>query len=106
MPLKIFVSYRHDDIPGPKSGGHAHHLKEELARRFGGDNVFIDVDTLEPGVPWQDAIDAYLAECDVLLVLIGEEWLTITDAKGGAASTTLTMSTVAKSKPLLSATYA
>jgi hypothetical protein len=80
--LKVFLSYRHEDTPGPERGGHAHHLYGDLARRFGADNVFIDVDTLKPGVPWQVAIDAYIAECDVLLALIGEEWLTISDAKG------------------------
>jgi hypothetical protein len=78
-PPKIFLSYRHDDTPGPDRGGHAGRLYGELARHFSAENVFMDIEAIEPGVPWQEAIDAYIPDCDVLLVLIGKEWLTITD---------------------------
>jgi hypothetical protein len=71
-----FISYRRED-----SAGYAGRLRESLERRLGDDAVFRDVDTLQPGQDFVDAIMARLRECRVFIALIGREWL---DARDGA----------------------
>jgi len=73
----IFVSYRHDD-----AAGYADLVYERLAARFGGDRVFMDVDSLKPGVDFGEEIDAYVGSCEVLIALIGRRWLAAMDAAG------------------------
>ena len=75
--LRIFLNYRRED-----SSGHAGRLYDDLAERFGADEVFIDIDKIEPGLAFDDAIEHALDRCDVFLALIGRQWLTITDAGG------------------------
>ncbi len=43
--MEVFISYRRED-----SSGHAGWLREGLAERLGRDRVFMDIDTIEPGV--------------------------------------------------------
>jgi len=42
----------------------------------------MDVETLSPGVDFVDILKKAVAECDVLLALIGPQWLTIENEKG------------------------
>lgn len=44
--------------------------------------MFIDVDTLQPGDDFVDAISERLGGCDLMLAVIGRRWLTITDESG------------------------
>lgn len=69
MP-RIFISYRRDD-----SAGHAGRIYDRLVGRFGRDNVFMDVDTIDAGTDFVDAVEGYVASCDVLLAVIGKRWL-------------------------------
>jgi len=71
----IFISYRRDD-----SAGHAGRLEEALEARFGVDAVFRDVDDLVPGLSFSAALQSRLEAADVVLVLIGPNWL---DAERG-----------------------
>ena len=73
----IFVSYRRQE------SSHAGRLSDRLADRFGEDRVFIDVDTIEPGVDWREEIFRAVAACQVLLAVIGPGWLTAPDERGG-----------------------
>ncbi len=66
----IFISYRRDD-----SAGHAGRLFDLLQARFGADHVFMDVDTIKPGQNFSRVIEDRIAQCDVMLVLIGRDWL-------------------------------
>ena len=50
-------------------------LADRLATRFGPDEVFMDVATIEPGVDFSQVITRAAADCQVLLVLIGKQWL-------------------------------
>jgi hypothetical protein len=74
---RIFISYRRAD-----SAGYAGRLYDRLSQRFGQDRIFIDIDTIEPGLDFVEVIEEAVGSCDVLIVLIGSEWLTITDATG------------------------
>ena len=72
----IFISYRRED-----SAGYAGRLYDRLAGHFGADRVFMDVEGIEPGVDFVDAIESAVASCEVLIVIIGNEWLAA-DAAG------------------------
>jgi hypothetical protein len=74
----IFISYRRQDSQSA-AGRLADHLREHLR----GVSIFRDVETIEPGVDFVQAIEKALAACGVMLVVIGPRWLTVTDASGG-----------------------
>ncbi len=75
--MKIFISYRRDD-----SAGYAGRLFEHLTAHFGTQNVFMDIDTIEPGEDFRKVIQNAVETCDVVLVMMGKHWLKITDAQG------------------------
>src|SRR5690242_11962416 len=70
----IFVSYRRQE-----SSHLAGRLYDRLADRFGEDQVFIDVDTIEPGVDFAEEIFRAVSTCKVLLAIIGPSWLSSAD---------------------------
>jgi hypothetical protein len=72
-----FISYRRDD-----AAGYAGRLHESLERRFGTSQVFRDVDTLQPGQDFVNAINTRLSACRVMIVIIGREWLDTRNAAG------------------------
>jgi TIR domain len=80
---RIFVSYRREETAYP-----AGWLYDRLADRFGSNQVFKDVDSIELGDDFVEVITRAVGACDVLLALIGREWLTITVRVGGVVSTT------------------
>ncbi len=73
----IFISYRRKDTAWP-----ARQLYEHLVSRFGTEAVFTDVDDIEPGEDFVTRITTAVAACDVLLALIGQQWLTVTNEQG------------------------
>jgi hypothetical protein len=70
----IFVSYRRAD-----TGHVAGRISDRLADLYGEDLVFVDVNSIEPGVDFVDSITAAIDRCELLLVFIGPEW----DVYGG-----------------------
>jgi hypothetical protein len=76
-PGRIFISYRRDETDFP-----AGWLYERLAAHFGPEQVFKDVDSIELGDDFAEVIADAVGACDVLLLLIGAQWLAITDAAG------------------------
>ncbi|MGW6194797.1 hypothetical protein ACWF0M_01495 [Kribbella sp. NPDC055110] len=42
----------------------------------------MDIDTLEPGEEFRDAIRRAIGECNVFLAMIGRQWLNLSDAQG------------------------
>jgi hypothetical protein len=74
---RIFISYRREETAYP-----AGWLFDRLAERFGSGQVFKDVDSIQLGDDFVEVITRAVGSCDVLLALIGEEWLTITDQHG------------------------
>jgi hypothetical protein len=73
----IFISYRRSD-----ASGYAGRLYEGLVKRFGKSRIFMDIDTLQPGLDFGRALDDAVAGCDVLIALIGPGWLTAANADG------------------------
>ena len=73
----IFISYRRED-----SAGYAGRLYDRLVAHFGSERVFMDVEGIDPGTDFVEAIERAVGSCKVLIVLIGKEWSTITDEQG------------------------
>jgi TIR domain len=73
----IFVSYRRSD-----SQGEAGRLFDDLVKHFGDDMVFMDVAGIEAGRDFRKVIEESVAECGVLLVMIGPGWLNAKDERG------------------------
>jgi hypothetical protein len=74
---RIFISYRREETAYP-----AGWLYAQLADHYGGGQVFKDVDSIQLGDDFVEVITRAVGSCDVLLALIGNQWLTITDEHG------------------------
>ena len=77
MSGKIFISYRRED-----SRGAAGRIYDRLETHFGHDKLFMDVDTIQPGVDFVNAIEEAVKTTDIFLIVIGPDWLGITDNTG------------------------
>src|SRR5829696_9011375 len=77
LPGRIFISYRRQETAWP-----AGRLYDVLVEHFPVEQVFKDVYNIDPGDEFPERIAAAVASCDVLLALIGPQWLTITDENG------------------------
>lgn len=77
MEQGIFVSYRRQDSQSA-AGRLTDHLKEHLP----GVPIFRDVETIEPGVDFVDAIGKALQACRVLIAVIGPRWVDAAHADG------------------------
>ncbi len=73
----VFISYRRDDVPDATD-----RLAASLFDRFGRDHVFVDVDSIEIGSDFNQVVSRWIAQCDVLLVVIGRDWLAARDDQG------------------------
>lgn len=71
MPL-IFISYRRAD-----SAAAAGRLYDRLILAFGENCVFKDVDAIPAGANYRYTLENAVTSCDVMLAVIGKEWLTI-----------------------------
>jgi len=74
----LFISYRRDE-----SRHAAGRLADDLVDAFGADSIFRDIEGIDPGVDFKQALDKALGSCVVMLVLIGPRWLQMEDAHGG-----------------------
>ena len=73
--VKVFLSYRRADTQ---------HVAGRAADRLGEVfELFMDMDTIPPGVDFTDYVRRAVGNCDVLLAFIGEKWLTLAAGTGG-----------------------
>ena len=73
---RIFMSYRRSD-----SAAIVGYIYERLAARYRKEAIFRDIDKMPLGKDFCEHIKEELADCDVVLVVIGPQWLAI-DAQG------------------------
>ncbi len=73
----VFISYRRED-----SSGYAGRLFDILSARFGRENIYMDLDMIRGGDNFENVIEEKTSQCDVLLAVIGEKWLTCTGVNG------------------------
>ena len=77
MGGKIFINYRRDD-----SEAWTGRLGDRLREVFKPDQIFMDVDSIAPGLDFVTVLDEQVAQCDVMLVIIGKGWIDARDASG------------------------
>ena len=65
----IFISYRVSDTAGETG-----RLVDTLKQYFYEEQIFVDIEKIEPGVDFTIAISRSLEACDVLLAIIGPSW--------------------------------
>lgn len=66
----VFISYRKDD-----TGSDTQRIHQELAHRFGAQNVFVDTGGIPYGTDFATHILQTLEKCNVLVAVIGPNWL-------------------------------
>jgi uncharacterized protein (DUF2141 family) len=74
---KVFISYRRQDTKWM-----ARALKDRLCDELGKDQVFMDVDSIDLGTDFVDAIETAVSQVDVVIALIGKQWLSMEDDRG------------------------
>ncbi len=74
---RVFISYRRAD-----SQAWADRIYPVLVRAFGKGNVFKDIDSIGAGQNFRTAIEKAVISADVVIILIGRQWVTITDSQG------------------------
>ena len=77
MKAKLFINYRREDT-APYAG----RLYDRLISHFDEEQVFIDIDQIEPGEDFVEVINRKVSACDIAIVAIGPHWLSATDASG------------------------
>jgi hypothetical protein len=73
----IFISYRRSDSPNITG-----RIYDRLIQEYGKAAVFKDVDSIPLGVDFRTFIDQKVGECDVILIIIGDTWLTVKNEQG------------------------
>jgi hypothetical protein len=73
----IFINYRRED-----SAPYAGRLYDFLRRAFPNNKVFMDIDAIDPGEDFVEAINRTLTVSPVVIVVIGPNWTTIADGAG------------------------
>jgi TIR domain len=74
---RIFISYRRADTQG-----WAGRLGDALARAFGTEPLFFDLESIKPGDDFIDGIEKAVGSAGVVLALIGPNWLTAAHQDG------------------------
>lgn len=77
MAGKIFINYRRGD-----DAGYSGRLFDRLQDVFAPQQLFMDVDNIAPGLDFVRVLNERVAECDVVLAVIGRNWIDARDAAG------------------------
>jgi hypothetical protein len=78
---KLFISYRHADVPDA-----AARIADLLVHRYGRRSVFIDVEGLEPGQVFTEELEKAVSGSRAVVPIIGPRWEGPKDSMVGAAS--------------------
>jgi hypothetical protein len=77
MAAKIFINYRRGDDPGNTG-----RLFDRLQEAFQPDQLFMDVDSIKPGLDFVKVLDEQVWQCDIVLSVIGQNWINARDEAG------------------------
>jgi ABC-type glycerol-3-phosphate transport system permease component len=75
--VRIFISYRRAD-----SRSFTERISDNLVSEFGTSHIFQDVDDIPAGEDFRGVLREAVRGCDVVLVIIGRQWLTVTNEAG------------------------
>ena len=74
----IFISYRRRG----EGAGYGGRIADKLVEHFGKEQCFRDVDDIESGIDFVTTIREAVGTCEVLVAVIGPDWLTQSNDKG------------------------
>jgi uncharacterized membrane protein YhaH (DUF805 family) len=77
MEGRIFINYRREI-----SAAAAGRLSDRLIQHFDHERLFIDIDSIEPGVDFVKALDDQVAQCGAFIAVIGPGWTDLKNAEG------------------------
>jgi hypothetical protein len=77
MAGNIFINYRRGDDPGFTQA-----LFSRLEQAFPPERLFMDVNNIAPGLDFVQVLNDQVARCDVLIAVIGKNWLGAADESG------------------------
>lgn len=77
MP-RVFVSYRRSDLVACAL---LRSIDDRLVQQFGRSNVFVDIDSIPLGVDFRHFIETQLSRCNVVVALVGGDWLNLLNAR-------------------------
>jgi len=87
MPGKIFINYRRGDDPGFTQA-----LYQRLEEEFSAADLFMDIEGhIKPGDDFVEVLNGQVADCDVMLAVIGPRWAVLMEARGGSADDFVTI---------------
>lgn len=75
---RVFISYRRSDTQS-----HANGISDGLATRLPDASIFMDLDSIPAGVDFEEHIRDEINRCDIVLVIIGDNWLETDPHTGG-----------------------
>lgn len=75
--ISVFISYRRED-----SIAYAGRLYDHLVAHFGVDRVFMDIGQIAAGDDFAQVLAEKIAASDVVVALIGAQWLNLRNAQG------------------------
>jgi tetratricopeptide (TPR) repeat protein len=75
--MKLFFNYRREDTEDL-----AGRLHDRLCSEFGAENIFTDVASLRGGDEWKAVLEKSVQASDVVLALMGRQWLTCVNKSG------------------------
>jgi hypothetical protein len=76
-PRTIFISYRRQD-----SSDVTGRIYDRLVQQFGKEAIFKDVDSIPLGVDFRGILDKAVGQCNLLLAVIGRQWLSSQNESG------------------------
>ncbi len=77
MSGRIFLSYRRADASHATG-----RIYDRLCDRFNEHDIFFDIDAIPLGTDFVEKIEESVSACDLMLVVIGPDWLTAKDGAG------------------------
>ncbi|MGE5261695.1 MAG: TIR domain-containing protein [Actinomycetota bacterium] len=77
MAGNIFINYRRDD-----DAGFTQALYSRLEQAFSPERLFMDIDNIAPGLDFVQVLNDEVARCDVVIAVVGKNWLSVTDETG------------------------
>ena len=70
MNGRIFINYRREDDQAA-----AGRLYDRLLQHFDREQLFMDIEAIEPGVDFVKSLDEQVAKCIAFIAVIGPRWL-------------------------------
>ena len=76
MTARVFISYRRND-----SKYQARMIYAAFQKVLPRDRLFMDIDSIPPGVDFVEMLQSWVNQCEIMLALIGPGWIDALDPK-------------------------